>query len=309
MGISAAVDVIGTDLLSTVPDYLAADTLAASVVPETAAAVDASVALGSVGSTVPDYLGADTLASSVAPQTAAAVDTSLAGQEAAALGPNTAGIYAQIDPVTGAITNAGDLSEMGAAGRTAAAAASGGLDLSSIVSGAKTGSQLIGGLGQLYGATQLAKAAGQMPTAQQADPFSAYRPQYAAQLQNLMQNPNTVTSTPGYQFNLAQGLQAQQAQQAAQGRLVSGGALLQSQQFGQQLAGQTYQQQLATLAGLSGANQTPAQGASAASSAIYGQTAGQLGALQLAGAGLGLGGIINPLATLYANAQGNTPTA
>ena len=120
-----------------------------------------------------------------------------------------------------------------------------------------------------------------------ADPFSPYRSGYAAQLSELMRDPNTVTNTPGYQFNLAQGLQGQQAQQAAQGRLVSGGALLQGQQFGQQLAGQTYQQQLGTLASLSGATQSPAAGATAQGNLIAGQLGGTLGGAQAFAQGSG----------------------
>ena len=168
---------------------------------------------------------------------------------------------------------------------------------------AKTGAQLIGGIGQLGQAGALLGGGGQTKPGV-ADPYAAYRPQAAAQLQNLLSDPSTITSTPGYQFNLQQGLQAQQAQQAAQGRLVSGGALLQANQFGQQYATSSLQQQQTLLAQLSGATQSPAGAAQAQQGINFGQVgAGALGLQQLAG---GAANVLNPLATLYA--QYNQPS-
>jgi hypothetical protein len=175
--------------------------------------------------------------------------------------------------------------------------------LSNLLGYAKTGAQLVGGIGQLAKGAQLLGGAGKV-SPQQADPFSQYRSGLAAQLNNLLINPSTVTSTPGYQFNLSQGLQGLQAQQAAQGRLVSGGALLQGQQYGQNLAQQTYQQQLQNLASLSGATQSPATGATTQQQLGFGNVgAGALGLQQL---GAGAAGVLNPLATLYS--QYNTPS-
>lgn len=175
--------------------------------------------------------------------------------------------------------------------------------IADIVKTASTGSQIIGGLGKLAGGISAVNQPRVNPTL--ADPFSAYRPQYASQLQNLMNNPNTVTSTPGYQFNLAQGLQGLQAQQAAQGRLVSGGALLQGQQFGQNLAQQTYTDQLKTLMALSGASQSPGTGATAMQSTALGNVGST--ALGYNAIGSGLGQVLNPLATLYANFNSGSP--
>ena len=170
---------------------------------------------------------------------------------------------------------------------------------------AKTGAQLIGGIGQLGKAGALLGGGGQTKPGV-ADPYAAYRPQAAAQLQNLLSNPSTITSTPGYQFNLQQGLQAQQAQQAAQGRLVSGGGLLQAQQFGQQYATSNLQQQQNLLATLSGANQAPAGAAQAQQGINFGQVgAGALGLQQLAG---GAANVLNPLATLYAQYNNPSPS-
>lgn len=186
-----------------------------------------------------------------------------------------------------------------------------GLTLGDIVSGAKTGAQIVGGVsklagaaGQIFGGTQ-ALQTGRNIGNLQADPYAAYRPQAAAQLQALMANPNSVTQTPGYQFNLAQGLQGLQAQQAAQGRLVSGGALLQGQQFGQNLASQTYNDQVKTLMALSGASQSPATGATGQANLMASNLGSTYGGWQsIAG---GLGQVANPLATLYANFNNPSP--
>jgi len=176
--------------------------------------------------------------------------------------------------------------------------------VANLVKYATTGSQLIGGLGKMFGGAQALQQGNKVQPGQ-ADPFSAYRPQYAAQLQNLMNNPNSVTQTPGYQFNLAQGLQGLQAQQAAQGRLVSGGALIQGQQFGQNLAQQSYNDQLKTLMALSGANQSPATGATGMQNIAASNLGSTLGGWQsIAG---GFGQVSNPLATLYANFNNPSP--
>lgn len=176
--------------------------------------------------------------------------------------------------------------------------------VANLIKYASTGSQIVGGLGKMFGGAQ-ALSNGRQVQPGQADPFSAYRPQYAAQLQNLMNDPNSVTKTPAYQFNLSQGLQGLQAQQAAQGRLVSGGALLQGQQFGQNLAQQSYQDQLKTLMSLSGASQSPATGATAMQNVGASNLGSTLGGWQsIAG---GFGQVANPLATLYANFNNPSP--
>ena len=82
--------------------------------------------------------------------------------------------------------------------------------------------------------------------------------------------------------------------------------MLQSQQFGQNFANQSYNDQVNTLAQLSGATQSPATGATAAAGLTAGQLGGQLGGAQaIAG---GLGGIVNPLGTLYANYNNPSPS-
>jgi len=179
-----------------------------------------------------------------------------------------------------------------------------GTTLGDLAGYAKTGAQLIGGIGQLGQAASLLGGGQTKPGA--ADPYAQYRSQAASQLQNLLANPNTITSTPGYQFNLQQGLQAQQAQQAAQGRLVSGGGLLQAQQFGQQYATSSLQQQQNLLATLSGANQAPAGAAQAQQGINFGQYGvGALGLQQLTG---GAANVLNPLQTLYSQYNQSSPS-
>ena len=180
-----------------------------------------------------------------------------------------------------------------------------GTTLGDLAGYAKTGAQLIGGIGQLGQAASLLGGGGRTKPGV-ADPYAQYRSQAASQLQNLLANPSTITSTPGYQFNLQQGLQAQQAQQAAQGRLVSGGGLLQAQQFGQQYATSNLQQQQNLLATLSGANQAPAGAAQAQQGINFGQ-AGALG-LGLQGLSSGTANVINPLQTLYAQYNQSSPS-
>ena len=178
-----------------------------------------------------------------------------------------------------------------------------GTTLGDLAGYAKTGAQLIGGIGQLGQAASLLGGGGRTKPGV-ADPYAQYRSQAASQLQNLLANPNTITTTPGYQFNLQQGLQAQQAQQAAQGRLVSGGGLLQAQQFGQQYATSSLQQQQNLLATLSGANQAPAGAAQTQQGINFGQAGlGALGLQQLSG---GAANVLNPLQTLYS--QYNQPS-
>lgn len=299
-----------------------------------AAAADTSSWLASAGVASDAYLTPTELAisqmgggaASFAPELAAA-----AGAGSEVIGSGLAGNAGLLDLATIASGGAG------AAGAAGAASSGGGL--ASILGTVGTTAGIVGGLGQLYMASQLANAArpgnlgnvaqpgtanAPKPTAQTmqyADPFGQYRPQMAAQLYNLLANPNTVAQTPGYQFNLSQGLQAMQAQQAAQGRLVGGGALLQAQSFGQNLASQSYNQQVNTLAQLSGAYQAPASALQAAYGTLGQQqnvstgqaniAATQLGATAgaLQAAGSGLGNVLNPLATLYANYNNPSPRA
>lgn len=79
--------------------------------------------------------------------------------------------------------------------------------------------------------------------------------------------------------------------------MVSGGALLQANQFGQQYATSQLKDQEALLASLTGATQSPAAAAGVQGGLLAGGLGGSLGGAQsIAG---GLGTIASPLATLY----------
>jgi hypothetical protein len=67
-------------------------------------------------------------------------------------------------------------------------------------------------------------------------------------------------SLPNYQFNLDQGLQAQERLNAKQGNLLSGKAMIDAQNYGQNYANNVYQQQLGNLASLAGISAPISQG-------------------------------------------------
>ena len=90
--------------------------------------------------------------------------------------------------------------------------------------------------------------------AQIADPFAAQRPQYQSMLQQLMTNPASIQGSPGYQFQMDQGLQAVNRNEAAKGMLGSGNRLQELMQYGQGLASQDYNNQFLRLANLAGAS-------------------------------------------------------
>jgi hypothetical protein len=124
------------------------------------------------------------------------------------------------------------------------------------------GSLSSGGVGNIRG--NLSGANGLMTpgsAASMADPNLSYRPGYASALNNLIQNPASVMSTPGYQFQLGQGLQAIDRGAAAKGQLESGNRGIALNNFAQNYAGASYNDQVKTLAGISGANYSPATAA------------------------------------------------
>ena len=111
-----------------------------------------------------------------------------------------------------------------------------------------------------------------------ADPFASQRPQYAAQLSALMADPNNVMPTmPGYQA----GLQATERADAAQGFAGGGRSATDIANY----SGNFYNSQVATLAGLAGAN---AGNTGAAASAINSGGTSQMSALNTLAAGASL---------------------
>lgn len=107
-----------------------------------------------------------------------------------------------------------------------------------------------------------------------------YGGQYASQLSNLMKNPSSITSQPGYEA----GMEAVQRSMAAQGYQGSGNMAAALQKYG----GDFFNNQVSQLQGLAqGANQSTA--AALQGSQIGTQTASQaLAAMGYGAAGLGL---------------------
>ena len=284
-GVATAADVAAGSL--SVGDAVAAGATTADLVSAGVPVAD----LISAGVPVSDLTAAGVTAEQIAAATPA-LETAAAGAESIP--------FQLADGTMGSIQGGNILDS---AGNVVAQGGMGGT-LGQLAGYAKTGAQLIGGIGQLGQAGALLGGGQTKPGV--ADPYAQYRSQAAGQLQNLLADPNTITSTPGYQFNLQQGLQAQQAQQAAQGRLVSGGGLLQAQQYGQQYATSSLQQQQNLLATLSGANQSPAGAAQAQQGINFGQAgAGALGLQQLAS---GASNVLNPLQTLYSQYNQSSPS-
>lgn len=89
---------------------------------------------------------------------------------------------------------------------------------------------------------------------------------YAQQLNALMANPSSVTSTPGYQFNLDQGLNNTTRQMAAGGFLNSGNQAAALTQYGEGYAMNTFNQQAQLLSQLAGFN-APAYGSNSTGAA------------------------------------------
>lgn len=98
----------------------------------------------------------------------------------------------------------------------------------------------------------------------QIDPYGAIggRTDAANQLMNLVDNPSSALSSPGYQQTLQQGTKASNASAAATGTLQSGAQANALQSMGQNTFGAYYQQMLGNLGALSGATQSPSSAAS-----------------------------------------------
>jgi hypothetical protein len=87
-----------------------------------------------------------------------------------------------------------------------------------------------------------------------ADPFADQRAQYQDQLSKLMKDPSSITSDPGYQFQLKQGLDAVNGSMGAAGYLNSGNRLTALTKYGQDYASTQLQNKELFLAQLAGAN-------------------------------------------------------
>jgi hypothetical protein len=87
-----------------------------------------------------------------------------------------------------------------------------------------------------------------------ADPFAAQRGQYQDMLSKLMNDPSSITSDPGYQFQLQQGLNSVQGSNAASGMLNSGNTMAALMKYGQDYASTGFNNKALLLAQLAGAN-------------------------------------------------------
>ena len=278
---------------ATTADLISAGVSESALLAAGTAPADIIAAGGSVNALAQAGVSAEALSSAGASAAQLAQATPYLEQAASGITQFDIG---NVSGITNAASSIGSAAT-GAGGATAS-------NLAGLLGTAKTGAQLIGGLGQIAGAAKMFGGGQTKPGV--ADPYAAYRPQAASQLQNLLSDPSTITSTPGYQFNLQQYMQQLQAKQASQGSLVGGGALLQAGQMGQQYATSSLQQQQQLLAQLSGATQAPAGAATAQQGINFGQMgAGALGIQQLAG---GAANVLNPLQTLYSQYNQSSPS-
>jgi len=113
------------------------------------------------------------------------------------------------------------------------------------VAGAAVSSSISGGSSSNSSAQSAANA---------ADPFASQRGQYQQQLSQLMSNPSSITSTPGYQFGLQQSQNAVEGSAAANGMVNSGNVLSALSTNAQGYASTQLNNQELLLAQLSGAN-------------------------------------------------------
>ena len=154
-----------------------------------------------------------------------------------------------------------------------------------VLKGVNAAGQLISGVNNVLNP-------GQSPTAatNTANPNAPYQANYAAMLNNLVSNPSLVNQTPGYQFGMDQGTQALNRTMAATGQTQSGGQQVALSQYGQNYAGQQYQNQVANLQTLSTGGAAAGQnaGAAAASAQTTNQTSGVNNIMA------GLGGLFGP---------------
>jgi hypothetical protein len=136
----------------------------------------------------------------------------------------------------------------------------------SILGGAAAGAGLGSTVGRALGAGSSGGATSGYGGSQNLavyDPYSPYRAGAAADLQNLMKNPATAMSSPGYQQQLQQGTRAQEAAAASGGKLQSGAESAALTGLGQSTFSSYYNTMLGQLSGLSGATQSPASAAQA----------------------------------------------
>lgn len=91
-------------------------------------------------------------------------------------------------------------------------------------------------------------------------PLLDLRNQTLPQINALMADPSSITSDPGYQFGLDQGMKSLDQSAASRGMLYSGAQMKGAQQFGQDYAGTKLTDSLNRLMGVAGLGQVGASG-------------------------------------------------
>jgi hypothetical protein len=110
------------------------------------------------------------------------------------------------------------------------------------------------GAAVLGAASSMGGNSGASTAANAADPFASQRGQYQGMLSNLINNPSSITSTPGYQFGLTQSQNAVEGSAAANGMVNSGNVLDALSTNAQGYASTQLTNQELLFAQLSGAN-------------------------------------------------------
>ena len=143
----------------------------------------------------------------------------------------------------------------------------------------------------------------------QANTVFGEEQQYAQMLHSLITNPSSVTSLPGYQFNLQQGEQAVARTMAGSGYAGSGNEAIALTQYGQNYATSAYDNQIKVLSSLAGLGSpvNPTQSlstASGAGTASFNELGAVLGSAGFGanannGGSSGNGGIFGAVASLF----------
>ena len=173
----------------------------------------------------------------------------------------------------------------------------------------------IGGLGLgAYNASQQSGIASEQESLaaqqqQQSSIVFGEQQGYAKMLNDLISNPSSVTSLPGYQFNLDQGTQAVSRQMAAGQNLGSTAEGIALTQYGQNYASSAYTTQAQLLASLAGLNVNPTSGLSGASSSLSGASAANNATFNQVGSLLASAGYSNATNNSWWNSNTNTTPA
>lgn len=126
----------------------------------------------------------------------------------------------------------------------------------------------------LFGGSATGQQQNANASAGAADAATLFKEQqgFEKQLQDLITNPSSVTSLPGYKFQMDQGTSAVASKMAASGFLSSTAEADALTQFGQGVASNFYGQQAQLLANISGITQSPANFLNASTAAANAAT-------------------------------------